>query len=368
MKLLIQIPCYNEAATLAATVADLPRDLPGVDEVRYLVVDDGSRDDTAAVARACGVHHIVRFPQNRGLARAFMAGIDACLRLGADIIVNTDADNQYDAGSIPELIAPILRGEADVVVGDRQVDTVEEFSPAKKQLQKLGSWVVRMASGTAIPDATSGFRAFSRTAAMRLFVTNEFTYTLETLIQTGHAALAVSAVPVATNPKTRESRLFRSIPQYLRRSAGTILRIYTMYRPLRAFLFIATLLFCAGSVLGLRFVYFHFTAEGPAGHIQSLLLAAVLLIVAFTVLLFGMLADLVGANRKLLEDALVRLRRIEYRVDDSLVPALSGGVDVGRMADPSPAAPGDAHAPADSVSSQSPIGRATPMPGDDRSG
>lgn len=312
VKLIIQIPCYNESTTLAATVADLPRQLAGVDEIEYLVVDDGSADNTVAVARACGVHHVVRFSQNRGLARAFMAGVDACLRLGADIIVNTDADNQYDAACIPELIAPILRGTSDLVVGDRQVEKVSEFSSTKKRLQKFGSWVVRMASGTTIPDATSGFRAFSRAAALRLFVTNEFTYTLETLIQTGHAALAVSAVPIQTNPKTRDSRLFRSIPQYLRRSAATILRIYTMYRPLRAFLFVATLLFAGGSALGLRFVYFHFTAEGPAGHVQSLILAAVLLIVAFMVLLVGMLADLVGANRKLLEDALVRLRRIEY--------------------------------------------------------
>jgi glycosyltransferase involved in cell wall biosynthesis len=314
MKLIIQIPCFNEAETLPGTLAELPRQVPGVDEVEWLIIDDGSHDNTSEIARQHGVDHVVRFPQNRGLARGFIAGIDACLKLGADLIVNTDADNQYCADDIPKLIAPIVEGRADVVVGDRQVDSVEDFSESKKKLQKLGSWVVRLASSTKVPDATSGFRAISREAALRMFVANEFTYTLETLIQAGHANLAVVGVPIRTNRKTRDSRLFKSISQYINRSATTILRIYTMYRPLRAFMFIAAALLTAGLALGVRFMYFHFTEENT-GHVQSLVLAAVFLIVGFVVLLVGMLADLVGANRKLLEDALVRLRRIEYAQD-----------------------------------------------------
>lgn len=336
MKLIIQIPCFNERETLAQTVAELPRALPGIDCLEYLVIDDGSHDGTAEVARACGVHHVVRFTHNRGLARAFMAGIDACLRLGADVIVNTDADNQYAASDIPRLIEPILAGRAEVVVGDRQVQQIAEFSSLKKRLQRLGSWVMRLASHTGVPDATSGFRAYAREAALRLFVTNEFTYTLETLIQTGHANLAICSVPVGTNPRTRDSRLFRSIPQYVRRSVATILRIYTMYRPLRAFLGVAALLFVAGLGLGVRFLYFHFTAQGAAGHIQSVILAATLLLLAFTVLLFGMLADLVGANRKLLEEILLRLRRLEY---GDAAPHLGPAPEVTRSADKAPPEP-----------------------------
>ena len=313
MKLIIQIPCLNESRTLPDTVAALPRQIPGVDQIETLVIDDGSTDDTSAVARQAGVDHILRFPRNRGLAKAYMGGIDACLRLGADIIVNTDADNQYCADDIPALIAPILQGTADLVVGDRQVETVDEFSTTKKKLQRIGSWVVRLASSTRVPDATSGFRAISREAALRMFVTSDFTYTLETLIQAGKAHLAVDAVPVRTNVKTRESRLFSSLPQYLRRSTSTIIRIYTMYRPLQAFLLLASLLFAGGTALGVRFLYYHFASGGQqAGHIQSLILAAVLLIVGFVVLLGGLLADLVGANRKLLEDVIIRLRRLEY--------------------------------------------------------
>lgn len=311
MKLIIQIPCFNEEKTLPEALADLPRSLEGVDTIEYLIIDDGSSDRTIEIAKEHGVHHIVSFSQNRGLARGFIAGIDACLRLGADIIVNTDADNQYVADDIQKLIAPIVAHQAEVVVGDRQVETVEEFSPAKKKLQRLGSWVVRLASNTTIPDATSGFRAISREAALRMFVSNEFTYTLETLIQAGHAKMAVAAVPIRTNPKTRESRLFKSMTQYMRRSATTILRIYTMYRPLKAFLYVALVMFLAGGALGGRFLYYHFTEE-KTGHVQSLVLASILLTVAFMVFLVGVLADLVGANRKLLEDALVRLRRIEY--------------------------------------------------------
>jgi glycosyltransferase involved in cell wall biosynthesis len=311
VKLIIQIPCFNEVETLRETVADLPRAIPGIDAIELLVIDDGSTDGTAAFARELGVHHLVRFAQNRGLARGFMAGIDACLRLGADIIVNTDADNQYCGSDIPALVRPILEGRADFVVGDRQVEHVEHFSPAKKKLQKIGSWVVRLASNTLVTDATSGFRAISREAALRLFVTSEFTYTLETIIQAGQAHLAVAAVPIRTNPKKRESRLFKSIPEYLRRSGATIVRIYTMYKPLRAFLTVAAILLLCGLALGIRFLYYHLTAP-QAGHVQSLILAAVLSIAAFLVGAVGLLADLVGANRKLLEDAIIRLRRLEY--------------------------------------------------------
>ena len=312
MKLIIQIPCFNEAETLPATLADLPRELPGISSIEWLIIDDGSDDKTAEVARAHGVHHIVRFRRNRGLAKAFIAGLDASLALGADLIVNTDADNQYQGADIEKLVAPLLAGEADMVIGDRQVETVADFSKTKKRLQKLGSWVVRKASGTSPSDATSGFRAFSREAATRMFVANEFTYTLETLIQAGNAKMKVASVPVQTNPKTRESRLFKGTTQYIRRSASTILRVYTMYRPLRAFMYLATTLFLTGAALGGRFLYFYFTTDGQTGHVQSLILAAILLISAFIVLLGGVLADLVGTNRKLLEDALVRLRRIEY--------------------------------------------------------
>lgn len=311
MKLIIQIPCFNERLTLAESLAALPRQLAGVDEIEYLIIDDGSTDQTARLARELGVQHIIRFPQNRGLAKGFMAGLDAALRLGADIIVNTDADNQYCAEDIPQLIAPILRGQADIVIGDRQVDQVAEFSTIKKKLQKIGSWVVRLASNTLVPDTTSGFRAISREAALRMFVTGEFTYTLETIIQAGQARLAVTSVPIRTNPKTRASRLFKSIPQYLRRSMATILRIYTMYRPLKTFMMLSSLLFGGGIAIGLRFLYFHLT-ESKTGHVQSLILAAILLISAFMVFLVGLLADLVSANRKLLEDALIRLRRLEY--------------------------------------------------------
>jgi glycosyltransferase involved in cell wall biosynthesis len=355
VKLIIQIPCFNESKTLAETLADLPRAIPGVDTIEILIVDDGSTDGTSEVARQLGVHHVVRFPQNRGLAKGFMAGIDACLRLGADIIVNTDADNQYCGADIPALIAPILQGTADLVVGDRQVERVEGFSPAKRKLQRLGSWVVRLASNTTVPDATSGFRAVSREAALRMFVTSDFSYTLETIIQAGQAHLAVGAVPIRTNPKRRESRLFRSIPQYLRRSGSTILRIYTMYKPLHAFLYLATLLFLVGTGLGVRFLYFHFT-EPKAGHVQSLILAAVLLIVAFLIGSFGLLADLVGANRKLLEDTVMRLRRLEYG-GGTVAPG--GGQLLGGGAADRPGA-----APPDPAGSAPPIAPPTAGPAD----
>jgi glycosyltransferase involved in cell wall biosynthesis len=311
MKLVIQIPCYNEEQTLPATLADLPREVPGFDRVEVLVVDDGSTDGTALRARELGVDHLVRFPANRGLAKAFMAGLDASLRVGADVIVNTDGDNQYDASFIPELVAPIVAGRADMVIGDRQVEKVADFSRTKRRLQKFGSWVVRKASAAHAPDATSGFRAISREAALTLFVTSEFTYTLETIIQAGSAQLSLAAVPIRTNPKTRESRLFSGMWSYIRRSAVTIVRIYTMYNPLKTFMTLAAVFLVAGLIFGGRWLYFFFTTEGPTGHTQSLILTAILILAAFQIALFGMVADLVGANRKLLEAVLKRVRKLE---------------------------------------------------------
>jgi glycosyltransferase involved in cell wall biosynthesis len=311
MKLIIQIPCFNEETTLGDAVAALPRTVEGFDEVEYLVIDDGSLDRTVDVARGFGVHHIVRFSGNRGLARAFMAGVDACLQLGADVIVNTDADNQYNAACIPALVKPILDGKADMVVGDRQVDSVETFSRTKKKLQRFGSWVIRRASRSEIPDATSGFRAISRDAALGLFVTNEFTYTLETIIQAGAHKMALAAVPVTTNPPTRDSRLFHSMWGYIRRSFVTILRIYTMYNPLKSFLTLALLFFVGGLAAGGRFLYYYFTTEGATGHVQSLILAAILILAAFQIALGGFVADLIGANRKIIESVLKRVRRLE---------------------------------------------------------
>jgi glycosyltransferase involved in cell wall biosynthesis len=311
LKLIIQIPCYNEAATLPGTLGDLPRAIPGFDSIEVLVVDDGSTDQTAEVARAHGAHHVVRLPQNRGLARAFATGLDAALRLGADVVVNTDADNQYRGADIPALVRPILEGRAEMVVGDRQVMKVADFSWTKRRLQRLGSWVVRRASDTDIPDATSGFRALSREAALRLFVHDDYTYTLETLIQAGRARLPLAHVPITTNPKTRPSRLMRSIPHYVRRQAGTILRISMMYRPLRTFGVVALLFLIAGLAGAGRFLYYYLLEPGRSGHVQSLIFAAVAIIVAFQVLLFGLVADLVAANRRILEDTLARIRRIE---------------------------------------------------------
>jgi glycosyltransferase involved in cell wall biosynthesis len=340
MKLIIQIPCFNERETLRDTLADLPRAIDGVDSIEVLIIDDGSTDGTSELARELGVNHVVRFPQNRGLAKGFMAGIDACLRLGADVIVNTDADNQYCGADIPALIRPIVDGKADLVVGDRQVEQIDQFSKTKKKLQRFGSWVVRLASNTSVPDATSGFRAIGREAALRMFVASEFSYTLETIIQAGQAHFAVAAVPIRTNPKTRESRLFRSIPQYLRRSGSTILRIYTMYKPLKAFLYLASLLFLVGTGLGVRFLYYHLT-EPKTGHVQSLILASVLLISAFLVGAVGLLADLVGANRKLLEDALSRLRRLEYGDARSTRGVVAASPLAASTATPVPAAPAE---------------------------
>jgi glycosyltransferase involved in cell wall biosynthesis len=311
LKLIIQIPCFNEAETIPQTLGALPRQIPGVDRIEYLVVDDGSNDGTAEAAREAGAHHVVRLPRHAGLAAGFMAGLEASLKLGADVIVNTDADNQYHAADIQLLLEPILAGRADLVVGDRGVGTLQSFSPLKRSLQRLGSWVIGRASGVDTPDATSGFRAISRAAALRTLVLSEYSYTLETLIQAGARGMAVEYVPVRTNVQTRPSRLMRSIPDYLANSSVTILRAYTMYRPLRVFTALSALLVLGGLVGVVRFLYFYITGGGIAGHIQSLILAAVLLIVGFQVFLIGLVADLIGFNRKILEEMLYRLRRLE---------------------------------------------------------
>ena len=308
MKLIIQIPCYDEAATLALTLARLPRTLPPFDVVEWLVVDDGSTDDTAAVAKAHGVHHVVRHTRNQGLARAFMSGLDASLAHGADVIVNTDADNQYNADDIPALVAPILSGAADIVIGARPIETIEHFSPVKKLLQKLGSWVVRAASNTEIPDAPSGFRALSRAAAQRLMVFNDYTYTLETIIQAGQKNMAITAVPVRVNQDLRPSRLVRSVPSYVQRSLVTIVRIFAIYRPFRFFATIGALLFAAGFLIGLRFLVKYLGGEGT-GNVQSLILAGALLVMGFQTVLVAFLADLLAANRKLMEEVRFLLKR-----------------------------------------------------------
>ena len=310
MKLIIQIPCYNEAEVLPATIQALPRELPGIDCIELLVVNDGSQDATVEAARAAGVQHVVSLPGHLGLAAAFAAGLDASLKQGADLIVNTDADNQYNAEDIMQLVAPILAGRAQIVVGDRGVATLEIFTPVKRWLQRLGSWVVGKVSGMNIPDATSGFRALSREAALRTLVVSEYSYTLETLIQAGSQRLPVEFVKIRTNPQTRPSRLMRSIPHYLRNSSTTIIRSYTMYRPLRVFSWLGSTFLLGGLALGLRFIYFFILGQG-GGHIQSVILAAVLFIVGFQVLLIGLLADLIGFNRKILEELLYRLRRLE---------------------------------------------------------
>lgn len=311
MKLIIQIPCHNEAQVIAQTIKSLPSTLEGFESVEYLVIDDGSDDNTSAIAEEAGAHHIVILPGHIGLAAAFSSGLDACIKLGADIIVNTDADNQYQAEDICFLVEPILKGRAQIVIGDRGVATLEAFSPYKRFLQRIGSWVVGQFSGLAIPDATSGFRALSREAALRTMVLNDYSYTLETLIQAGAQKMNVEYVKIRTNPQTRPSRLIRSIPHYLVNSSVTIVRSYTMYRPLRVFTIIGGLLLFGGLLLGIRFLFFYLTGQG-AGHLQSVLLAAILLIVGFQVLLIGLIADLIGFNRKILEEVLYRLRSREF--------------------------------------------------------
>ena len=308
-KLIIQIPCYNEAETLGVALDALPREVAGFDLVEWLIIDDGSSDHTVEVARAHGVDHVVRHTRNQGLARGFMTGLEACLQRGADVIVNTDADNQYNADDIPALVAPILAGEAEIVVGARPIETIEHFSPVKKLLQKLGSWVVRMASGTDIPDAPSGFRAISRSAAQRLMVFNDYTYTLETIIQAGQKNIAIASVPVRVNGDLRPSRLVKSIPSYIQRSIVTIVRIFVVYRPFRFFATIGAVLFGAGVLIGLRFVWKWLGGEGE-GHIQSLILAGALLVMGFQTILIAFVADLIAANRKLLEELRFRTRSV----------------------------------------------------------
>lgn len=315
-KLIVQIPCLNEADTLPATLADIPRHIPGIDVVEILIVDDGSRDGTAEVAARHGVAHVVRFPHRRGLAAAFAAGLDACLRLGADFIVNTDGDNQYAGGDIPALLAPLLAGRADMVIGDRNIQDQAAMSPMKKRLQRLGSWVVRQVSGTQVPDTTSGFRAYTRDAAMRLSIVSDFSYTLETIIQAGKKRMAVAHVPIATNPRTRESRLFGSTWTYIKASAATIVRIYAMYEPLKVFGVLGMIVFAGGLSGALRFLYFYFSGTGW-GHVQSLVLSAVLMIVGFQIALIGLVADVISGNRKLIEDVLFRLRRLELDRPDA---------------------------------------------------
>ena len=310
-KLIIQIPCLDEEATLPVTLAALPREVEGFDTVEWLVIDDGSTDATAEVARRCGADHLIRFASNRGLAVAFQAGLDAALKLGADVIVNTDADNQYRADDIPKLVAPIVAGEADIVVGTRNVKGHEEFTRLKKTLQTVGSWVVRQASNTDIPDVTSGFRAYSREAALRLNVVSDFTYTLETIIQAGKSDLAVTHAPIRTNPQTRESRLYRSMAGYVRRSTGTIMRIYLLYEPLPIFLWPAAILGLLGLVLFGRFAWYYFGESGPTGHIQSLIVGGVLLVFSVQLVLLGVISELLRSNRVIGERTLARVRRIE---------------------------------------------------------
>ena len=310
MKLIIQIPCFNEETTLPQTYADFPTEIEGVDQIETLVIDDGSRDRTADVARSLGVDHVIQLSRNKGLATAFVEGLEASLEMGADIVVNTDADNQYRGSDIPQLVKPIVENRADIVVGDRGVMSVAEFSPLKRRLQKFGSWIVKLASGVDTPDATSGFRALSREAALRTVILSQYSYTLESLIQAGARRMTVMYVPIRVNPKTRHSRLMRGIPDYLINSTATILRTYTMYRPLRVFFFLGGLMIAAGLALGVRFLWYYFQGLGT-GKVQSLILTAILLIVGFQTCLIGLVADLIGFNRKILEEILYRVRRME---------------------------------------------------------
>ena len=321
MKLIIQIPCYNEAQTLTIALDHLPKHIDGIDEIEYLIINDGSRDNTVEVARNWGVNHIVNFKQNQGLAKGFIAGLDGCLRCGADIIVNTDADDQYRGDDIEKIVRPILNGEADIVIGARPIDDTEHFSYIKKKLQHFGSWTVRRASNTTIPDAPSGFRAFSREAAMKLNVVNDYTYTLETIVQAGREKIPMMSVPVRTNAELRPSRLFKSIWGYVKKSMLTILRAYVMYKPLKAFSLISVPFIIVGTGIGIRFLYF--MARGTSGgHVQSLILGCMLIIIGFLTFVVGILADTIASNRRILQDVQYHVKRIEYGsseedIDDS---------------------------------------------------
>lgn len=311
MKLIIQIPCFNEAETLAITLNDLPQKLDGIDSIEYLIINDGSNDDTVRVAAEWGVHHIVNFSCNKGLAKAFMAGLDACLKNGADIIVNTDADNQYFGADIAKLIHPIIQRKADIVIGSRPIDQTEHFSFIKKRLQRFGSWVVRKASRTDVPDAPSGFRAYSREAAIRLNVINDYTYTLETIVQAGRNQMAITSVPIRTNPELRKSRLMKSMWSYVKISMLTIIRALMWYKPLYCFTMIASVPIIVGLIPTIRFLYYFSIGRG-SGNIQSLILACTLLIIGFITFMIGLVADVIATNRKLLEDIQYRVRKQEY--------------------------------------------------------
>ena len=311
MKLIIQIPCYNEADTLRIALNDLPKHIDGIDEIEYLIINDGSENNTVEVAKKWGVHYIVNFRCNKGLAKGFIAGLDACLRNGADIIVNTDADNQYCGADIEKLVRPILEGRADIVIGERPIDSIEHFSPLKKKLQHLGSWVVRIASASDIPDAPSGFRAYSREAAMRLNVTNEYTYTLETIVQAGREKMAMMYGPIKTNGEIRPSRLFSSMFGYIKKSMLTIIRAFAMYKPLRFFGILGMISFGVGVILGIRYLIY-LTLDSSTGHVQSLILAAIFLLTGMQLLIVGLHADIMAANRKILEEVEYHVKKLEY--------------------------------------------------------
>lgn len=315
MKLIIQIPCYNEAETLLIALNDLPKKIEGIDEIEYLIINDGSKDNTVEVAKSWGVNYVVNFKKNRGLAKGFMAGIDACLRNGADIIVNTDADNQYNGADIETIVRPILEGKSDIVIGARPIDQTEHFSPIKKKLQHLGSWVVRKASKSNIPDAPSGFRAYSREAAMRLNVTNEYTYTLETIVQAGRERIPMESVPIRTNAELRPSRLFNSMLGYVKKSMVTIIRTYIMYKPMDFFTKLGLIPFLIGVGLGIRYIVLLFMDNPGNGHVQSLILAAILILIGFMTFVIGLLADIIARNRMLIEDVQYHVRNIDYRLD-----------------------------------------------------
>ncbi|MDD3028040.1 MAG: glycosyltransferase family 2 protein, partial [Erysipelotrichaceae bacterium] len=312
--LIIQIPCYNEAETLEIALNDLPKQIDGVDKIEYLIINDGSKDNTVEVAKNWGINYVVNFKRNKGLAKGFMAGLDACLRNGADIIVNTDADNQYNGADIEKLVRPIIEGKTDIVIGERPIAQTEHFSPLKKMLQKFGSWVVRVASNSDIPDAPSGFRAYSREAAMAMNVTNEYTYTLETIVQAGRSKIAMTSVPIRTNGELRPSRLFNSMFGYVKRSMVTIVRAYIVYKPMKFFATLGTVIFLVGTGIGVRFLVYYFMGSG-AGHIQSLILSSTLMMLGFMTIVLGLLGDLIAVNRKLIEDVQYRIKDIHYNQD-----------------------------------------------------
>ncbi|HET8629223.1 MAG TPA: glycosyltransferase family 2 protein [Thermomicrobiales bacterium] len=349
MKLIVQIPCLNEAETLPATLATIPTSIPGIDTIEILVIDDGSTDGTVEVARQHGVHHVVRHVGNKGLAEAFQSGLDACLRLGADVIVNTDGDNQYPQQDIPRLVAPILDHRADIVIGDRQTKTIEHFSLSKKALQQVGSWVVRKGSGTRVPDAPSGFRAYSREAALRLNVVTRHSYTLETIIQAGKKNLVITAIPVTTNRVTRPSRLMRGTYDYIKKQGATIVRIYAMYEPLKVFFLAGGALVLIGALLLLRYLFFKAigTATGPR-YLQSVIIGSVMLTIGVLIVLIGLVADLIASVRRLLEDTLYRVKKLELMLErergerEQLLASILNFNEAGGGESPTPAEPVDA--------------------------